>query len=158
MNKDGDGGRVVSRMPDADPGAVRPALAHDADTLFALAHDMAVSFVPTLEAFRAAFSELGSRDDALVLVADSAEDCLDGYLLGFVHPTFYADAPVGWVEELAVRSAVRRHGVGRRLMESFEAWTKSRGARFVALATRRAGAFYSALGYEESAAYFRKTL
>jgi hypothetical protein len=43
-------------------------------------------------------------------------------------------------------------------MESFEAWAHSRGARFVALATRRAGAFYSALGYEESAAYFRKTL
>jgi GNAT superfamily N-acetyltransferase len=116
------------------------------------------SFVPTLERFRVAFSELGSRDDALVLIADGAGDSVDGYLLGFVHPTFYADAPVGWVEELAVRSAVRRHGVGRRLLESFEEWAHSRGARLVALATRRAGAFYAALGYEESAAYFLKTL
>jgi GNAT superfamily N-acetyltransferase len=145
-------------MPPADQGAVRPAHAGDAEKLFALAHDMAASFVPTLEVFRAAFSELGSRDDALVLVADGAEDGADGYLLGFVHPTFYADAPVGWVEELAVRSAVRRRGLGRRLMESFEEWAFSRGARLVALATRRAGAFYSAIGYEESAAYFRKTL
>jgi GNAT superfamily N-acetyltransferase len=145
-------------MPDAGHGAVRPALARDAEKLFALAHDMATSFVPTLEGFRAAFSELCSHDDAVVLVAEGAEDSLDGYLLGFVHPVFYADAPIGWVEELAVRSAVRRHGVGRRLLESFEEWAQFRGARLVALATRRAGAFYSANGYEESAAYFRKTL
>ena len=119
---------------------------------------MATSFVPTLERFRATFSELGSRDDALVLVADGAGASVNGYLLGFVHPTFYADAPVAWVEELAVHSAARRQGVGRRLLESFEEWAHSHGARLVALATRRAGAFYSALGYEESAAYFRKML
>ena len=145
-------------MPDAGHGTVRPALAHDAEKLFALAHDMATSFVPTLERFRVAFSELGSRNDALVLVADGAGGSVDGYLLGFVHPTFYADAPVACVEELAVHSAARRHGVGRRLLESFEEWAHSHGARLVALATRRAGAFYSALGYEESAAYFRKML
>ena len=34
----------------------------------------------------------------------------------------------------------------------------TRGSRLVALATRRAARFYAALGYEESATYFRKVL
>jgi len=34
----------------------------------------------------------------------------------------------------------------------------TRGNRLVGLATRRAAALYKALGYEESAVYFRKLL
>ena len=43
-------------------------------------------------------------------------------------------------------------------MTRFEAWAAARGCRLVALATRRAAAFYGAIGYEESATYFRKIL
>jgi len=43
-------------------------------------------------------------------------------------------------------------------MSAFEAWAKARGAKMVALATRRASSFYLELGYEESATYFRKLL
>lgn len=35
---------------------------------------------------------------------------------------------------------------------------RQRGARLVALATRRADRFHESLGYERSAAYFRKVL
>lgn len=52
----------------------------------------------------------------------------------------------------------RRKGVGALLMTEFERWARARGSRLVALATRRAAAFYAALGYEESATYFRKVL
>jgi len=48
--------------------------------------------------------------------------------------------------------------MGRRLMEVFEAWTTAREAKMIALATRRVSDFYKALGYGESAAYFRKRL
>ncbi len=41
-------------------------------------------------------------------------------------------------------------------MGAFEQWAAARGCALVALATRRAAAFYRALGYQESAAYFRK--
>ena len=41
---------------------------------------------------------------------------------------------------------------------SFEAWAKNEGAVLAALATRRASSFYTAIGYEESASYFRKLL
>jgi GNAT superfamily N-acetyltransferase len=152
------GACVVSRMPGDGHGAVRPAGAGDAAQLFAMARDMATSFVPTWEGFQTSFHGLGASGDVLVLVADGAESALDGYLLGFVHATFYADGPVGWIEELAVRPEVRRHGVGRALVDTFEVWAGSRGARLVAMATRRAAAFYAAIGFEESAVYFRKML
>jgi hypothetical protein len=43
-------------------------------------------------------------------------------------------------------------------MAAFEAWASGQGCALVALATRRAAPFYRALGYEESAACFRKLL
>ncbi len=52
----------------------------------------------------------------------------------------------------------RRLGVGRALMASFEEWAKGRGAVLVGLATRRAAPFYDALGYEQSATFFRRIL
>ena len=43
-------------------------------------------------------------------------------------------------------------------MDAFEQWAAAEGCALIALATRRAAPFYRALGYEESAAYFRKVL
>ena len=43
-------------------------------------------------------------------------------------------------------------------MSAFEQWAAVRDCALIALATRRAAPFYRALGYEESAAYFRKIL
>jgi GNAT superfamily N-acetyltransferase len=81
-----------------------------------------------------------------------------GYLLGFRHLTFYANGPVGWVEEVAVRRQDRGLGVGRAMMDAFEDWARRQSCILVALATRRAAPFYLALGFEESAVYYRKLL
>lgn len=62
------------------------------------------------------------------------------------------------MEEITVAESFRRLGMGRRLMEAFEAWATDREAKIIALATRRAADFYAALGYEESATFFRKRL
>jgi len=43
-------------------------------------------------------------------------------------------------------------------MSGFEQWAAARDCALVALATRRAAPFYRALGYEESASYYRKIL
>jgi len=43
-------------------------------------------------------------------------------------------------------------------MEAFEAWAKQKGAILSALSTRRAAGFYEAIGYEESATYYRRLL
>ncbi|HUY44938.1 MAG TPA: GNAT family N-acetyltransferase [Streptosporangiaceae bacterium] len=81
-----------------------------------------------------------------------------GRLLGFRHLTFYANGPVGWVEEILVRGEHRGRGVGRALMGAFERWASDRDCVLVALATRRAASFYRALGYQELATYLRKML
>ena len=43
-------------------------------------------------------------------------------------------------------------------MSAFEQWAAARDCALIALATRRAAPFYRALGFEESAVYFRKVL
>ena len=92
----------------------------------------------------------------LLLAADGQE--VIGCLLGFRHLTFYANGPVAWVEEVVVRPGDRGGGVGGALMSAFEEWAAGHGCALVALATRRAAPFYLAVGYEESAVYFRKVL
>jgi len=62
------------------------------------------------------------------------------------------------VEEIMVSEDVRRRGVGRELMESFEHWARSRRSKLIGLATRRAAPFYKSIGYDESATYFRRLL
>jgi GNAT superfamily N-acetyltransferase len=136
---------------------VRRATMADLDQVFALAQDFATSFRPETSAFAESFGHLIAQDDALLLVAKDSEQ-LAGYLLGFDHRTLFANGRVSWIEEIMVRDDSRRRGHGRDLVAGFEDWARSRGAKLVALATRRATPFYRALGYEESAAYFRKLL
>lgn len=52
----------------------------------------------------------------------------------------------------------RRSGVSRELMGYAENWARESGAAYLALTSRRAGPFYLALGYEDSAVFFKKTL
>jgi GNAT superfamily N-acetyltransferase len=52
----------------------------------------------------------------------------------------------------------RRDGIGTSLMRAAEEWATERGSAYLALATRRAADFYEAIGYSESATFFRKVL
>ncbi|MEH2449456.1 MAG: GNAT family N-acetyltransferase [Nostoc sp.] len=136
---------------------IRVAQARDAEALLVLAKTLATSFVVDSKAFRVAFSELLSSPSGYLAIAEVDKDIV-GYILGFDHYTFYANGRVAWVEEIIVDADYRKMGIGRSLMQSFEGWATDRDAKLVALATRRAGKFYKALGYEESATYWRKLL
>jgi GNAT superfamily N-acetyltransferase len=57
-----------------------------------------------------------------------------------------------------VIAPLRKRGVGRLLMEAFEAWAVSRACTQVSLATRNAAPFYERLGYATNAGYFKKYL
>ena len=138
-------------------GEIRHARADDADGVAALAAELAQSFSFSPQAFRGNYPGLLADDRACLLLAVDGDESL-GYLLGFRHLTFYANGPVGWVEEVVVRGAGRGKGIGRGLMTAFEGWAAARDCALVALATRRAAPFYRAAGYEESATYFRKVL
>jgi GNAT superfamily N-acetyltransferase len=138
-------------------GEIRQAELGDADEVAGLAAALAMSFEFSAARFRENYPSLLADDGACLLLAlDGGESV--GYLLGFRHLTFYANGPVGWVEEVVVRDQERGRGIGRILMDAFEQWAAARGCALVALATRRAAPFYLALGYEESATYFRKIL
>ncbi len=140
---------------------IRSATAADAGTVARLAAELAQSFPFSRAAFDRSYpAVLAAEDACLLLATDRHTDpaAAVGYLLGFEHPAFFANGPVAWVEEVLVRPEYRRHGAGGALMSAFEQHAVDRGCRLVALATRRAAAFYRALGYQESAAYFRKVL
>jgi GNAT superfamily N-acetyltransferase len=138
-------------------GEIRHAGVGDADGVARLAVELATSFEFSEERFRASYAALLAADGACLLVAADGHEHL-GYLLRFRHLTFYANGPVGWVEEIIVRHEDRSVGIGRLLMNAFERWAAEQGCALVALATRRAAPFYRALGYEQSATYFRRLL
>ena len=129
----------------------------DSATLFALAKALATSFIPEEAAFEIALEAILQSPDSYLAVATHDGKVL-GYLLGFDHYAFYSNGRVSWIEEIMVAEEICRHGIGRLLMESFEQWARQRQSKLISLATRRAASFYTALGYEESATYFRKLL
>jgi GNAT superfamily N-acetyltransferase len=136
---------------------IRPATLSDASALFELARRFATSFAVEETAFNAALTGLLADSSTCLQVAE-IDGAMVGYVLGFEHLTFFANGRVAWVEEIMVSETYRRHGVGKRLMESFSEWATARQCKLIALATRRADSFYWAIGYEESAIYFRKML
>lgn len=136
---------------------VRQATAADADAVFALVSDFATSFVPRRTAFDAAFAGVAADPEGLLLVADEG-GAVVGHVLASLHPTLFANAPACWVEELMTAADRRRQGIGTALMGAVEDWASRRGCAYVSLATRRADAFYTAIGYEASATFHRKRL
>ena len=161
------------------PVRVRPAGPADRDQVWPLARALATSYVVERPAFNRSFASLLADPTALLLIAHhpatpstpadpSGEGTggagaegggeVVGYLLATNHPAFHANGLVAWVEEVMVAEPARGAGVGRQLMAAAEAWARRRGARYVVLATRRAAPFYRALGYEDSAVYFKKPL
>jgi GNAT superfamily N-acetyltransferase len=141
-----------------NPVLIRPARSDDRENVWPLARDFATSFSPRRDAFDASWPQLVDAPRTILLVAETAEGEVVGYLLGSSHLTFLANGPVAWVEEVMVDRNQRQSGVGRSLMEYAESWASSIGAAYLALASRRAGTFYLALGYEDSATFFKKTL
>ena len=137
--------------------AIRPVTMKDADALFALVERFATSFKPEHELFEVSLKHFLSDESAWLSVAEY-DGAIIGYCLGFDHYAFYANGRVSWVEEIMVNEELRLKGVGRVLMDAFEEWAKSRNSKLIGLATRRAAPFYTALGYEESATFFRKLL
>lgn len=136
---------------------VRPATTADIEAVWPLARDLATSHVVDHPTYATIFAGLIVDPSVVLLVADE-DGVVVGYLLGQHHATFHAGGPVIWVEEVMAAEQRRGSGVGRALMEAVEDRARAAGAAYVALATRRAADFYAALGYEESAAYVKKTL
>lgn len=140
-----------------EPATIREATIGDADQLWPLVRSFAQPFAPEHEAFVRLLPQLVGRDDTLLAVADLGGTAV-GYVLASVHLALLANGPVAWVEEVLVAPDRRGEGLGAQLMAAAESWARELGAAYVALASRRAGDFYLALGYEDSAVFFKRTL
>jgi GNAT superfamily N-acetyltransferase len=137
--------------------SIRPAVAADANAVWDLLGQLAHSVTPRRDAFDASFGHILAHDDEHLMVAHVG-DTVIGYVVATVHNTLYANAPVCWVAELVVDFTWRRRGVGALLMDAVEDWAVARGCALVTLATGRAVAFYTAIGYQETATYLKKSL
>lgn len=135
----------------------RNAISKDEGELFELSAKLATSFKLNKTDFKRTFLDVLSNKDADLLVAET-ETGIVGYILAFHHSTFYANGLISWVEELFVLEDYRGKSVGKNLMVLIEEKAVQRGSKLVALATRRASDFYKAIGYDESAIYFKKSL
>jgi len=136
---------------------VRKADKNDLESIFELVKLFATSFKPEKSCFLVSFDRILQDEFSLLLVAEY-NNRIVGYCLGFIHDTFYANGKVAWLEEIIVKEDFRRKGIASELTKYFEQYSKSKECKLVALATRRASKFYCAIGYEESATYFRKLL
>ncbi len=136
---------------------IRNAQIEDLPSVHDLVVEFATSFKINRDKLAAQFKETLALSDATILVYELDEKIV-GYLLGFQHPSFHANGPLSWVEEIVVAETYRSKGLGSKLMNEFERQTKADGCTYIALATRRAGGFYQKNDYEDSAVYYRKIL
>ena len=150
-------GITCCHMSDPPQPLIRPARPDDIDAVLDLAQVLAITFTLDHDTFESTFATVIESQDAHLLVAELGGH-VTGYLLGFEHPSFFANGPVAWVEEIAVTADYRRHTIGSSLMAAFENRVRDRDGRLIALATTRASGFYESIGYTNHAAYFRKLL
>lgn len=130
--------------------------AADADRVFAFACGLSRSGPLERESFEVQLESALADDRCVLLVAEDRHEPV-GYLMGLVAPMFVYGG-LALVQELFVADDRRGQGHGRDLMTAFHIVAAERRAGVAALATRRAGAFYEALGYTTSAAYYRRAL
>ncbi|HEX6993952.1 MAG TPA: GNAT family N-acetyltransferase [Gammaproteobacteria bacterium] len=98
------------------------------------------------------------QDPCSYLLVAEDETGLASYVSGYCHAAFYAGGNTAWIDEIFVKEERRGEGIGRLLMAALETRAAEDGCTLVALATAGAAPFYSKIGYESKAGYFKKYL
>ena len=90
-----------------------------------------------------------------ILVANDEDDRVIGLLSASQRWTLWHAGPCALIEELVVDEDVRRHGVGRALMQAALEWARAQGCSELEISTDQenadAQAFYRRLGFESEA-------
>ncbi len=133
--------------------AIRPATDSDAEAVFALLKELAITYTPDRAAFELHFPELLQSTSSVLCLA-AVEGEVVGYALACGSLTLYANGPVTELQELVVDPRHRGEGIGRKLVESVVERARASGSVEVTVPTRRAGRYYQRLGFEERAAYY----
>ena len=127
---------------------VRHARAADAGALYAFACRLALDHAPARDAYDRALRDSLSDERSLVLVAEADGRPVGSLVAGLLPMPLYG-ARLAFLQELYVDEAARGTGIGRALIDAFDAWARERGAVVEALGTSRppAMAFYERLGF-----------
>ena len=136
---------------------IRAASEKDEEAVFRLAEQLSSKFKVERAAFSDSFTRLLVAEDVYLHVVEKSGEIV-AYLLGWSRVAFYSNGAVAWIQEIVVHPECRRSGIGKSIMTHFERWSADRSARVISLATRGASDFYLALGYTESATYYKKTI
>jgi len=129
---------------------IRHARALDADALYRFACRLALDQLPQRDGYDRALRDALADPRSLVLVAEADPDGRPiGSLVAGLLPMPLYGARLAFLQELYVDEAARGTGIGRALIEAFDAWARERGAATEALGTSRpsAMAFYERLGF-----------
>ena len=155
--------------------AIRPATAHDLDELNEIIEEVDALHREQLpHILQKPHGPPREREYMLELLADESYGVFvahaGGEILGFVQIAIRDTPPIpilvprriAAVENLAVRSAFRRMGIGRALMRQAERWAEELGATEIELNVyefnQAAFSFYRSLGYTTSSRRMGKRL
>jgi ribosomal protein S18 acetylase RimI-like enzyme len=155
--------------------ATRPATAHDIEELYEIFEEVDALHREQLpHILQKPHGPPRDRDYVLELLADKSYGVFvayaEGEILGFVQVALRDTPPIpilvprrfAVVENLAVRSASRRIGIGRALMHRVECWAEEMGATEIELNVyefnQSAFSFYRSLGYVTTSRKMEKRL
>ncbi len=133
---------------------IRAGQLADADAVFALLTQFAVSYRPKRTAFDMLYPALLTSEHGTLLVAETDEQVV-GYTVAVLLPVLYANGPIVEIQELMVTPEYRGLGIGTRLVESVIDDARNAGAVEVTVPTRRAGSYYLRFGFAETATYYK---
>ncbi|MDI9498807.1 MAG: GNAT family N-acetyltransferase [Bacillota bacterium] len=157
---------VDTQPVEAQPVDARPPDTGDLAAFMAVfvryyAEEFAIDLPPSEISYIRSEVEKGIREGYLHLLL--ATDREDGSIRGFI--LYQIDTPAsdwclrpgsGFIRELYVMPAERRHGLGSRLVAAAEHELRQRAAAAIYLTTDQAAAFWCARGYRDSGLICRR--
>ncbi|GAB3606648.1 hypothetical protein GCM10027413_20570 [Conyzicola nivalis] len=136
---------------------IRPARASDADVVFTLLNELAVSYLPDRDAFDLTFDSFAAGESNALLLVAEVDGVVHGYALTTISRLLYTNGSSAQLQELVVESSAQGAGLGSLLVEATERECRERGVRQLTVASRRASGFYERLGYGSTADYLKRS-
>lgn len=141
----------------ASPTGVRRATPADVDAVFALVEQLGIGERPVRQSFTEAFAHaVTESEDHILLVAE-----LDGVVAAYAFTTIarllYTNGDSAQLQELAVNTPARDHGLGSMLVSAIEEECRSRGVRQLTVASSHAARFYERLDYRSTSDFLKKS-
>ncbi|TAL45143.1 MAG: N-acetyltransferase [Salinibacterium sp.] len=139
------------------PITIRPAKPEDAERVFDLLKQLAMTYAPDRRAFDETFAFLVTDETTLLLVAENATGMVLGYALTTISPLLHTNGRSAQLQELVVDHDSRGTGIGTELIEAIERLCQERQVKQLTVPSRRSADFYERLGYTSTADFLKRS-